>query len=88
MKLTSSIIIATAVLFLGLFIKQQALWVPISVLIAGLIEAFTRSWIMSPKLGSATGLSMLLKFCLSLVGLYAGVGQFACIFIAIAWIFF
>lgn len=87
MKINSSVLIATSVLLLGFFLNKSYLWIPLSVLTTGIIDLFTRQWVNSPRLGSATNFSVLLKFFLALIGFYAMLGQIACIGLIVWWLF-
>jgi len=88
MKINLAIIISVLVLSLGFFTDQPYLWIPISVLIAGIIDLLTRQWVSSDRLGSAQTFSAILKLLFSLIGFYAMVGQFVCIGLAIWWFAF
>ncbi len=85
MKINSAIIIALLTLLLGFFFNQPYLWIPLSVLVAGFVDLFTRQWVMSNRFGTAKNLSVLLKFLFTLVGFYAMLGQIACIIIIFWW---
>lgn len=52
MKINTSIIISLVVLISGYFFNKPYLWIPTTVLFAGVIDLFTRKWIMSDRLGS------------------------------------
>ena len=60
----------------------------LSILAAGVIDLFTRAWVMSDRLGSARNLSALLKFFFALIGFYAMIGQVVCIGLIIWWFAF
>lgn len=85
MRLSTAIIISLITLALGFFTGQLYLWVPVSVLIAGIIDLFTRQWVMSDRLGNMRNLSALLKFFLSLIGFYAMIGQIVCVGLIVWW---
>jgi len=87
MKFNSAIVISLLVSAIGFFFGQTHLWIPLSVLMAGVIDLFTRQWIISDKLGRAVIFSTLLKFVLALVGFYAMLGQIACLALIFYWIF-
>ena len=87
MKLNSAILVAAVVLTIGLIFEQTALWVPASVLVAGTVDLFTRSWVRSDRIGSARYLSVLLKLVFALTGFYAMIGQFVCAGVVVWWIF-
>jgi hypothetical protein len=88
MKINLTVIISGLTLLLGLVFGQPYLWVPVSVLLAGLVDLFTRSWVASNRLGRAVTLSVLLKFLLALIGFYAMIGQVACVGLVLWWFAF
>jgi hypothetical protein len=85
MKTTTSIIISSATILIGLIIEAPYIWIPISVLIAGIIDIVIRDWVMSDRLGSAQTISTLIKLFFSLAMVYASWGQFICVAITIYW---
>lgn len=87
MKITTSIIISAVTLLVGYFFDQTYLWLPLTVLIAGIVEGRTRQWVASNRLGSSTTISVLLKFVFAVIGFYAMIGQVACIGLIIIWFF-
>lgn len=87
MKITTSIIISAVTLLVGYFFDQTYLWLPLTVLVAGIVEGRTRQWVASNRLGSSTTVSVLLKFVFAVIGLYAMIGQVACIGLIIIWFF-
>ena len=88
MKINTAIIIAFLVLLLGFFFGKPYLWIPSSILAAGLIDLLTRRWVISNKLGTARNLSILLKFLFTLIGFYATLGQIACVGLVFWWFVF
>ncbi len=88
MRINSAIIIAFVALFIRFFSNQPYLCIPLSVLIAGLIDLYTRRWVISDRLGSAKNLSALIKFLFALIGFYAMLGQIVCIGLIIWWLVF
>ncbi len=88
MKINLAIIISVIVLLIGFFTNQPYLWIPATVLIAGIIDLFTRQWVSSDRLGSAQTFSAILKLLFSLIGFYAMIGQIACIGLIIWWFVF
>lgn len=86
MRINTAIIISGVTLGIGYFFNQPYLWVPLSVLVAGFIDLFTRNWVASDRFGSARALSAYLKFFFALVGFYAMLGQIACIALIIYWV--
>jgi hypothetical protein len=87
MKLNIAIVISAATLLAGFFFHQPYLWIPVSVLLAAVIDLYTRQWVMSDRLGSAQNLSMFLKMVFATAGFYAMIGQIACITLAGWWLF-
>ena len=85
MKINSAIIITIVTFIVGFISHQQYLWIPISVLIACLIDLYTRQWVMSDRLGSARNLSALIKFLFAVIGFYAMIGQIICIGLIFWW---
>jgi len=85
MKINTSVIISAIALAVGLFLNEPYLWVPLSVLIAGLIDLSTRQWVISDRLGSAQRFSILLKFFFATIGFYAMLGQILCIALVVWW---
>lgn len=79
-------IIAFITLGIGFFMSASYLWVPGTVLVAGIIDSLTRRWVVSARLGSAVNLSIILKFFLSLIGFYAMIGQIICIVLVFFWV--
>ena len=84
MRLSSAVVIAAITLLIGLVFGQSHLWIPTSVLVAGLIDLQTRAWSSSDRLGASAGLSIGLKLGCTLIGFYATLGQIACLAL-IAW---
>jgi len=88
MKINLAIIISLLVLLLGFFTDKPYLWIPISVLVAGIIDLFMRQWVISDKLGSARNFSAILKLLLALIGFYTILGQVVCVVLLIWWFVF
>ena len=86
MRLTSSLVISAVTLLVGLWARAPFVWLPVTVLLASVIELFTRSWVTSDRLGRAVTLSVLLKFSFALIGFYAMVGQVICVGLLGFWI--
>ncbi|MDP2593415.1 MAG: hypothetical protein Q8P52_02065 [bacterium] len=84
----SEITIPAITLLLGFFFKQLFLWIPLSVLIAGFIDLFTRQWVMSDRVGEMQRFSMTLKSAFALIGFYAMIGQVICVGLIIWWFIF
>ena len=85
-RLNSAVVVAVITILLGVVFKQHLLWIPISVLTAAIVDLQTRGWYNSYRVGSMAGLSTGLKFVCSLIGLYAALGQIACLVLIIWWI--
>ena len=88
MKFNTTIIISLITLLLGFFFEQPYLWVPISVLVAGFVDLFTRQWVVSNRVGQMQKLSMTLKSMFALIGFYAMIGQVVCVGLIIWWFIF
>ena len=71
MRLNTAIVISLITLLLGFFFEKVYLWVPLSVLVAGIIDLFTRQWVMSDRVGQMQRLSVTLKSLFALTGFYA-----------------
>jgi len=84
MRFNTSIIISFITLVLGMILGVIS-WIPVSVLVAGVVDLYTRRWVMSDKLGSAKNLSMSIKFFFALIGFYAMIGQLLCVGLIIWW---
>lgn len=87
MRFNTSIVIAGITLLAGVIFQQPHLWIPLSVLAAGIVDLLTRQWVVSDRLGRMKELSALLKMLLALVGFYAMLGQVACVVLIGWWIF-
>lgn len=85
MRINIAIVISGITLMLGAILNKSYLWIPLSVLVAGLIDLFTRRWVVSDRLGSAVNISMFLKSFCSLAVLYAMVGEVICVGLIIWW---
>jgi len=88
MRLNTAIIISGVTLSVGFFFDQPYLWIPLSVLVAGVIDLFTRQWYVSDRLGSDRGFSILLKLLVTMIGFYAMLGQAISIGLIIWWFAF
>jgi hypothetical protein len=87
MRLNSAIIFSAVAFVAGLALgRPHFWWVPLTVLFAGFVDLWTRAWVMSPRLGAARNLSMVLKSICALLGLYAMLGQLICVGLLIWWI--
>ena len=85
MRLNAPTVIAGATLIVGLIFHQNYLWIPATVLAAGLIDLFTRRWVASENPGRWPTASTFLKFVCALVSFYAIVGQVACLVLIPVW---
>ena len=88
MKINSAIIIALLTLLLGFFFNQPYSWIPFSILVAGVVDLFTRRWVVSDELGMWIKFSVLVKFFFALIGFYAMLGQIICIGLIFWWFVF
>tara|TARA_B100001540_G_C15708254_1_gene597244 strand:- start:202 stop:468 length:267 start_codon:yes stop_codon:yes gene_type:complete len=86
MKITSAITITGFASAWGLIAANPFLWLPITGLIAGIIDALTRGWVQSPSLGASMNLSIILKFVFTLIGTYAMLSQLGCVVLMIYWV--
>lgn len=86
MKLNLSFVVSLITITIGL-LMSQSIFVPITVLIASVIDLLTREWVMSEKVGTAVGLSIILKFIFSAIGMYALLGILINIILIFIWIF-
>jgi len=84
--ITSSLIISAITLIIGIILKAPLIWLPISVLITSIVDSLTRSWTTSDRLGRARTASTIIKGLFSLMGIYATIGQLACVGLIIFWI--
>lgn len=88
MKISLAIIISAITVLLGFIFGKPYLWLPVSILLASIIELPTRNWVNSNKLGNMRNLSMAIKAILASIGLYATAGQIICIGIIFWWFIF
>ena len=88
MKLNTAVIISLVTLLLGFFFEQPYLWIPLSVLGAGVVDLLTRQWVTSDRVGRMQGLSMTLKALFALIGFYAMLGQVVCVGLVVWWFVF
>ena len=87
MRLNTAVVIAAFTLIIGLSFSEDRLWVPATVLAAGIFDLATRDWYSSSKLGSSVRVSVMLKFFCSLIGFYAMIGQLLCVGLLGWWLF-
>ena len=85
MRLNAPTVIAGAALIVGLIFQKGQLWIPATVLAAGLIDLFTRRWVASNQVGKWPNADNFLKFVCALVSFYAIVGQVACLVLIPVW---
>ena len=86
MRLNTAVVIAAVTLIVSLLTGEGPVWIPATVLVAGIVDLLTRSWTSSTRIG-ASGFSIVLKTGFLLVGLYAAIGQIVCVGL-MAWWFF
>ena len=86
MRLNTSVAISAVIFAVGLIWQKFHLWVPASVFVAGLVWLALRVFASSNKRGSNSAVSEGLKLVVNLIGLYAIIGQFACIGLLIWWV--
>jgi hypothetical protein len=86
MRLNTAIVIAAVTLVMGLLVGEGPIWIPATVLGAGIVDLLTRSWTSSNRIG-ASGFSVVLKTVFLLVGFYAAIGQFVCVGLMLWWLF-
>jgi len=83
--MTLSLIITLVVGIIGFIFAKDFLWIPISGLVASIIDKYVRNWVQSGKLGIAVNISTLIKFVLSLIMLYATLSMIAAIVLLFVW---
>jgi VIT1/CCC1 family predicted Fe2+/Mn2+ transporter len=86
MRLSTSVVIAALTLVAGLLFREHHLWIPTTVLLAGIFDLFTRGWYSSDAVGEWIAVSTVLKFLCGLVGAYATIGQLLCIGLIGWWV--
>lgn len=85
MRISRSIVISFIALVIGFLFNKPLLWLPVTFLLAGIIEVYTRAWVASPRLGQWQNFSMFIKFLMALIGFYTMAGQWACIGLLVWW---
>lgn len=85
MRFNTAVVIATVTLLIGVARAEAHLWIPLTVLAAGIVDLFTRSWLHSRKRGASSAASEGLRLTLTLIGLYAALGQLACLVLMLVW---
>ena len=85
MKNSLAIAISLVTVIVGLIFGKPSIWLPISFLVASIIELPTRAWVNSDKLGSMRNLSFMTKTLFAYVGMYASIGQVICAVILFKW---
>lgn len=88
MKLNTALVISAITLILGLVFSKAYILLPVSVVIASIIDIFTRQWVVSDRVGSMLKISILLKVLFAGIGFYAMLGQFLCIWLLGEWFIF
>lgn len=86
MKISLAIVISLITVVVGL-IWEKSIVLPLSFLLASIVELPTRKWVNSDRLGSMRNSSFIIKSLLTLIGFYALIGQFICVIIIIRWFF-
>ena len=86
MPLKPAIVISGVTLVVGIIFRESPLWIPASVLAAGIIDLLTRRWYSSNAVGEWVAVSITLKFLFALIGFCATVGQLACLGLMIWWL--
>ncbi len=94
MKLNTASVIAAFTLLAGWYFHQPYLWVPATILLAAVVDLFTRRLVMSDDRATALdfppilwGSAPYLKAIFGIVGLYAMVGQVICATLLAWWAF-
>ena len=88
MRLNTAVVISAITVVVALVMgRPQWWWIPLTILVAAVIDLRTRPWVFSPRLGSARNLSMFLKSICAVIGLYAMIGQLICLGLIVWWIF-
>lgn len=85
MRLNTSVVIAAITLLAGFYFAGSPLWIPISVLLSGVIYLVAGPWANSNKVGENVALSMTLKTIVQTIGLWATVGQLMCLGLIVWW---
>lgn len=88
MKLNTALVISVITLILGLIFSKPNIFLPVSIVIASIIDLYTRKWVASNRIGSMIKTSVLLKGLFAIIGFYAMAGQFICLFLLIKWFIF
>jgi hypothetical protein len=86
MRLNTALVISSITLTVGFIFREAHLWIPVSIMIAALIDLLTRPWYGSNAMGEWVGLSIVLKFIFALVGFYATIGQLVCMGLFAWWL--
>lgn len=88
MKLNTALVISVITLILGLIFSKPNIFIPVSIVIASIIDLYTRKWVASNMIGGMIKTSVLLKGLFAVIGFYAMVGQLICIFLLVKWFIF
>ena len=70
----------------GASLGNPHLWLPISALIAGIIEAYCAQWALSSRVGKWTKSSLALKPVVLIISLYAKLSVYLCAALALYWV--
>jgi hypothetical protein len=85
MRLNTSVVISALTFSGGLIWHKLYLWVPASVFVAGLVWLVLGGFASLKKRGSNAAASEGVKLVVNIIGLYATIGQLACIGLLIWW---
>lgn len=86
MRLNTAVAIAAVTLVVGLLAGEGQIWIPATVLVAGIVDLLTRSWTSSSRVGTS-GFSAVIKTVFLVIGLYATIGQIVCVGLMAWWLF-
>lgn len=87
MQTNLGLIVSTLTLAIGIYHGESLLWIPGSTFVAASIDALTRPWYSSDKVGSSANLSAMLKFVFALIGVYSAIGLIMCLGVTGWWLF-
>ena len=94
MKLNTASVIAAFTLIAGGYFRQPYLWVPATILLAAVVDLFTRRLVMSDDHTTASEFPPILwraapylKAIFGIIGFYAMIGQVICATLLAWWAF-
>lgn len=87
MRLNTSVVIASITLLIGITFAKSYLWIPATVLGAGVCWLALGPWAASEKRGSSAVASEAFALLVNLIGLWATFGQVACLVLIGIWFF-